>query len=213
MARDERAVLLDVHQALSEEQFQDLKYLLGSEIPAGLVLQASRPELCQILLQRFPGNSLHVTARILRQIGRLDLIQRFQLPLEEQILEETPREPNGDTPNVTGDPTSGQHPGGIPAPPVNSRRLTEKDLMTVARKLGREWQEVGILYLGLERSRLEQIQEENPNNSILRSFEMLRDWQRRQRHEATASQLLACLEHADRLDLEILNFLRSLQGN
>ncbi|NWY35639.1 CRADD protein, partial [Pheucticus melanocephalus] len=208
MARDERATLLNVHEALSEQQFQNLKYLLGSKIPAGLVLQASRPELCQILLQRFPGNSLREIARILRQIGRLDLIQRFQLPLEEQILEETPREPNGDTPN----PTSGHHPGGIPAPPMNARRLTEKDLMKVAQRLGREWQEVGILHLGLERIRLEQIQEENPNNSILWSFEMLRDWQRRQRHEATVSRLLACLEGA-RLDPEILDFLRSLQGN
>ncbi|XP_058677922.1 uncharacterized protein LOC131569690 [Ammospiza caudacuta] len=212
MAKDERATLLEVHQALSEEQFQNLKYLLGSKIPAGLVLQASRPELCLILLQRFPGNSLREIARILGQIGRSDLIQRFQLPLEEQIPEENPREPNRDTPNGTRDPTSEQHPGGIPAPPVNPRRLTEKDLMRVAKRLGKEWQEVGILHLGLEQSRLDQIQEENPNNSTMRSFEMLRDWQRRQREEATASQLLACLEDAH-LDPEILNFLRSLQGN
>lgn len=213
MARDERATLLEVHEALSEEEFQKLKYQLESKVPAGLMLQASRTELCRILLQRFPGKSLCVIAGILLQIGRRDLIQRFQLPLEEQIPEETPREPNGDTPNVTGDPTSGHNPGGTPAPPVNSQRLTEKHLMTIAKRFGREWQEVGILHLGLERSRLEQIQEENPSNSILWSFEMLRDWQRQQRHEATASQLLACLERARNLDPEILNFLRSLQGN
>ncbi|KAM6993999.1 uncharacterized protein RBU47_014219 isoform 1-T4 [Passerculus sandwichensis] len=212
MARDERATLLEVHQALSEEQFQNLKYLLESKIPAGLVLQASRPELCRILLERFPGNSLREIARILQQIGRPDLIQRFQLPSEEQIPEENPREPNRDTPNGTGDPTSGQHPGVIPAPSVNPQILTDKDLMTVAKKLGKEWQEVGILHLGLEQSRLDQIQEEYPNNFIMRSFEMLRDWQQRQREEATASQLLACLKKAH-VDPEILNFLRSLQGN
>ncbi|XP_048184190.1 uncharacterized protein LOC125337950 isoform X2 [Corvus hawaiiensis] len=98
MARDERATLLEVHQALPEEQFQSLKFLLEGRVPAGLLLPASRPELCRILLQRFPGNSLRVTAGILRQLGRLDLIQRFQLPLEEQIPEETPWERNGDTP-------------------------------------------------------------------------------------------------------------------
>lgn len=212
MARDERATLLEVHQALPEEQFQSLKFLLEGQVPAGLLLPASRPELCRILLQRFPGNSLRVTARILRQLGRLDLIQRFQLPLEEQIPEETPWECNGDTPEVRGDPISGCRPGGIPAPPVNPRRLTQKDLMQVAQRLGKEWQEVGILHLGLERSRLEQIQEENPGNPILWNFEMLREWWRRERHEATASKLRSCLEPA-RLDPGILDFLQSLQGD
>ncbi|NXM63454.1 CRADD protein, partial [Illadopsis cleaveri] len=205
MARDERVTLLEVHQALPEEQFQSLKFLLEGKVPAALPLPASRPELCRILLQRFPGNSLCVTAGILRQLGRLDLIQRFQLPLEEQIPEETPCEANGDT-------TSGHHPGGIPAAPMNNQSLTEKDLMQVAQRLGKEWQEVGILHLGLEWSRLEQIQKENPGNPVLWNFKMLREWQRRERHEATASQLRSCLEHA-RLDPGILNFLRSLQGN
>lgn len=212
MASDERETLLRVHEALPDEQFQSLKFLLEREIPAGLLLPASRPELCRLLLQRFPGNSLRVTAGILRQLGRPDLIQRFQLPLEEQSPEESPCGANGDTPTGRGDPMSGYHPGGIPAAPTNNRRLTEKDLMQVARGLGKEWQEVGILHLGLERSRLEQIQEENPGNPILWSFEMLREWRRRERHEATASQLRSCLEHA-RLDPGILDFLQSLEGN
>ncbi|NXS31241.1 CRADD protein, partial [Pomatostomus ruficeps] len=212
MARDERTTLLEVHQALPEEQFQSLKFLLEGRVPAGLLLPASRPELCRILLQRFPGNSLSVTAGILRQLGRLDLIQRFQLPLEEQIPEEAPWKPNGDTPNVRRDPTSGCHHGGIPAPPVNPRRLTEKDLMQVAQRLGKEWQEVGILHLGLERSRLEQIQEENPGNPVLWNFEMLREWRRREQHEATVLQLQSCLKSA-RLDPGILDFLQNLQGD
>ncbi|NXC04602.1 CRADD protein, partial [Orthonyx spaldingii] len=212
MARDERATLLEVHQALPEEQFQNLKFLLEGRVPAGLLHSASRPELCRILLQRFPGNSLQVTAGILRQLGCLDLIQRFQLPLEDQILEETPWEPNRDTPKVRGDPTQGCHPGGIPAPPVNPRHLTEKDLMQVAQRLGKEWQEVGILHLGLQRSRLEQIQEEHPGNPVLWNFEMLREWRQRERHRATVSQLRSCLEHA-RLDPGILDFLQSLQGD
>ncbi|NXM82525.1 CRADD protein, partial [Oenanthe oenanthe] len=212
MARDERATLLEVHLALTDEQFHSLKFLLEGQIPAGLLHPASRPELCRILLQRFPGNSLRVTARILRQLGRLDLIQHFQLPLEEQIPEETPWEPSGDTSKVRGDPTSGCRPGAIPAPPVNPQRLMEKDLMQIAQRLGKEWQEVGILHLGLERSRLEQIQEENPGNPVLWNFEMLREWRRRERQEATVSRLRSCLEHA-RLDPGILDFLQSLQGD
>ncbi|KAF4792058.1 hypothetical protein TURU_124651 [Turdus rufiventris] len=123
------------------------------------------------------------------RLGRLDLIQRFQLPLEEQILEETPWEPNGDTLNVKGVPTSGCGPGGIPAPPVNSQCLMEKNLMQVAQRLGKELQKVGILPLGLERSRLEPIQEENPGNPVLWNFEMLWEWRRRERQETTVSQL------------------------
>ncbi|XP_014116075.1 PREDICTED: uncharacterized protein LOC106628668 [Pseudopodoces humilis] len=212
MAKDERGTLLEVHQALPEEQFETLKFLMEGQVPGGLLRSASRPELCRILLQRFPGNSLRVTAGFLRQLGRLDLIQRFQLPLEEKIPEETPCEPNGDTPTVRGDPTSGRLPGGIPAPLMNPRRLTEKELMLVAKRLGKEWQEVGILHLGLEQSRLEQIQEENPCNPILWNFEMLREWWRRERQEATVSRLLSCLEHA-RLNPGILDFLQSLQGD
>ncbi|NXK70494.1 CRADD protein, partial [Sylvietta virens] len=210
MARDERVTLLEVYQALPEEQFQSVKFLLEGQVPAGLLLPASRPELCRILLQRFPGKSLRVTAGILRQLGRLDLIQRFQLPLEEQIPSETPSEANGDIPKVRENPTSGHRPGEIPAPPMNPRRLMEKDLMQVAQRLGKEWQEVGIMHLGLERSRLEQIQEENPSNPVLWNFEMLREWQRRERQEATVSQLRSCLEHA-RIDPGILDFLQSLQ--
>ncbi|NXE99711.1 CRADD protein, partial [Menura novaehollandiae] len=212
MARDERATLLEVHQALPEEQFQSLKFLLEERVPAGLLLPASRPELCRMLLQRFPGNSLHVTAGILRQLGRLDLIQRFQLPLEEQTLGEAPREPNGNPSDARGDAAPGCRPGGIPAPSTNPRRLMEKDLMQIAQRLGREWQEVGILCLGLERSRLEQIQEENPSNPILWNFEMLREWRRREKHEATASRLQSCLEPA-RLDPGILDLLQSFQGD
>ncbi|NXQ61533.1 CRADD protein, partial [Anthoscopus minutus] len=212
MARDERVTLLEVHQALPEEQFEKLKFLLEGQVPAGLLLSSSRPEVCRILLQRFPGNSLRVTARLLRQLGRLDLIQHFQLPLEEQIPEGTPWEPNRDTPKVRGNPTSGHCPGGIPAPTMNPRRLTEKELMQVAQRLGRNWKEVGILHLGLEQCRLEQIQEENPSNPILWSFEMLQEWRRRERQEATVSQLLSCFEHAQ-IDPGILDFLQSLQGD
>uniref|UniRef100_A0A8C3RBL7 Death domain-containing protein n=2 Tax=Cyanoderma ruficeps TaxID=181631 RepID=A0A8C3RBL7_9PASS len=148
----------------------------------------------------------------LRKLGRLDLIQRFQLPLEEQMLEETPCKANGNTPKVRRDSTSGHRPGAIPGAAMNNRRLTEKDLMQVAKRLGKEWQEVGILHLGLEWSRLEQIQEENPGNAVLWNFEMLREWWRREKHAAAVSQLRSCLKHAQ-VDPEILDFLRSLQGN
>ncbi|XP_050190749.1 uncharacterized protein LOC126650236 [Myiozetetes cayanensis] len=219
---EERQAVLAVAQELPEEEFQALKVLLEGQIPGGLLIPASRPELCRLLLQRFPGRARAVLAGTLGQLGRPDLIQRFQLPLERQI---PPGTPNGAAPNPAGKQQSqGEQenpqgipngdPAGSPGPPNpvgNSRLLTERDLMQIARLLGREWQEVGILCLGMERSRLEQIQEENPGAPVLWSFQMLREWRRRERHEATARRLRCHLEPVP-LDPGILHLLRSLEG-
>uniref|UniRef100_A0A672UU90 Death domain-containing protein n=1 Tax=Strigops habroptila TaxID=2489341 RepID=A0A672UU90_STRHB len=89
-------------------------------------------------------------------------------------------------------PASRCHPIAPPPP----RRLTERDLMQIAQRFGREWQEVGIMCLGLEKSRLEQIREDHPHSLVLQSFEMLREWSRRHKAEATAPRLCACLRPA-----------------
>ncbi|NXV70641.1 CRADD protein, partial [Atlantisia rogersi] len=213
MAQGERETLLAVQQALPEEQFQSLKYLLEDRIPLGQLRPATRPELCSLLLQRFPGRALHVTAQLLRQIARHDLIRHHQLPGEW-----------GETPGERGEAGGSPDPPGCgegrgcpsvslpPASPARPRRLTEKDLIQIAQKLGKEWQEVGIGCLGMQRSRLDQIQEDNPRNIIMQSFEMLREWRRREGEEATAPRLQACLAPA-RLDPELLDLLQSFQGD
>ncbi|NXP56777.1 CRADD protein, partial [Heliornis fulica] len=205
MTQGERETLLAVQQALPEEQFQSLKYLLEDRIPLGLLRPATRPELCGLLLQRFPGRALHLTADLLRQIARHDLIQRYHLPGAQH-----------DTPGQNGEAAGSDIPPGcqpVGAPPAaRPRRLTEKDLIQIAQKLGKEWQEVGIGCLGMERSRLDQIQEDNPRNVIMQSFEMLREWRRREKEEATAPRLRACLAPAS-LDPEVLDLLQSFQGN
>ncbi|KAJ7428725.1 hypothetical protein WISP_00904 [Willisornis vidua] len=220
MAQDERHLLLSVVQELPEEQFQALKFLLeGQLLPGGILPGASRPELCRLLLQRCPRRALPVLGANLRQLGRHDLCQRFQLPLEEPIPTGVP---NGAAPSATGnqqcpqtpgmpkDP-GGSAPGDAPNPGGNARLLTEKDLLQIAQRLGKEWQQVGILCLGLEQSRLEQIQEENPGQPVLWSFQMLREWQRRQRQRGTAAQLRCQLEPLP-LDPGILQLLRGLEG-
>lgn len=89
------------------------------------------------------------------------------------------------------------------------RLLTERDLLLVAQKLGSEWQEVGIACLGLPQSRLEQIGEERPQRAVLRAFEMLREWRRRQQGGATAPRLLDCLRGAP-VDPEVLELLQAM---
>ncbi|XP_064494989.1 uncharacterized protein LOC135404247 [Pseudopipra pipra] len=222
---DERQTVLAAVQELPEEQFQALKVLLEGQIPGGLLLAASRPELCRLLLQRFPGRSRALLAGTLGQLGRPDLIRRFQLPLEPGI-------PDGGAPAATPSPAGnppppgrqippgipagdaarspGSSPGAIPTP-GGKGLLTERDLMQIAQKLGREWRQVGILCLGLEQSRLEQIEQENPGDPVLWNFQMLREWRRRERHEATAARLRSRLEPVP-LDPGILLLLHNLEG-
>ncbi|XP_063178466.1 uncharacterized protein LOC134509814 [Chroicocephalus ridibundus] len=215
MAGGERETLLALQRALSEEQFQSLKYLLEERLPRGELGPATRPDLCRLLLQRFPGRALHVLADLLRQIHRHDLLRLYHLPgAEEEEEEETPGE-TGAAGGSSAPPGHGRGDAGrgsVPPPAAPApRRLTEKDLLRVAQKLGKEWQEVGIGCLGLERSRLDQIRADNAGNAVMQSFEMLLEWQRREKEGATAPRLRACLAPAS-LAPELLDLLRSLQG-
>ncbi|NWH23615.1 death domain-containing protein CRADD-like isoform X1 [Grus americana] len=216
MARGERETLLALQQALPEEQFQALKYLLEDRLPLAQLRPATRPDLCSLLLQRFPGRALRVTADLLRSISRHDLVRLYGLPGAE---DETPVE-KGDAVGSRAPSGRGEDAGCPPVslssasspPSARPRRLTEKDLIQIAQKLGKEWQEVGIGCLGIERSRLDQIREDNPRNVVMQSFEMLREWRRREKQEATAPRLRACLAPAS-LDPEVLDLLQSFQGD
>ncbi|XP_025915694.1 FAS-associated death domain protein-like [Apteryx mantelli] len=196
-AAGERETLLALQCALPDEQFQAFKYLLEGQIPLSQLRPATRPDLCSLLLQHFPGQALRKAGVILRQLSRLDLVQRFQLPGAEDVLGSSA------LPGVAAG-FSGMSAG-------ERRLLTERDLMQVAQKTGREWQEVGIQCLGLEKSRLEQIREDNPNNVVMQVFEMLREWLRREKQHATALHLHACLAQAN-VNPEVLTFLQSIGG-
>ncbi|XP_069735124.1 ankyrin-3-like [Phaenicophaeus curvirostris] len=225
MAQGERETLLALQRALTDEQFQSLKFLLEEQVPLGLLLPATRPDLCRLLLQRFPGQALRVTAELLRQIGRHDLLQKYQLPgAEDEATNGSSKNENANDSSKNEDAngcsknedasgcSKNEDAHRVSSPRAFSapRRLSEKELMQVAQKLGREWQEVGIVCLGLERNRLDQIREDNPRSVVLQSFEMLREWRRRHKDEATASRLWACLAPAS-LDPELLDLLQSFQ--
>ncbi|NXA57440.1 CRADD protein, partial [Nothocercus julius] len=223
-ASDERGTLLDVQLALSEEQFQAFKLLLEERIPRSRLQPAGRPELCSLLLQHCPGQALLQSATILRRIGRLDLIERFQLPGARDGIGQHPGGPEmtkGSSGSGSGEDASGGEDAGWALPaatvspclsPACERRLTERELMQVAQLLGKEWQEVAICNLGLEKRRLEQIREDNPGNVVVQVFEGLREWHRRERQRATASNLHTCLATAS-VDPEVLVLLRSIGSN
>ncbi|XP_040395563.1 uncharacterized protein LOC121061180 isoform X2 [Cygnus olor] len=223
MASGERETLLGLQRALAEDEFEAFKFLLGGQLPLSRLRPATRPELCALLLQHFPGRALLVAAAVLRQLGRHDLLRQYQLPEEDEApggLGEAGGGAQGaagaqgaggargagDARGAAGAPDAGgvQDAGGRPP-----RLLTEQDLLLVAQRLGSEWQEVGIACLGLPQSRLEQIGEERPQRAVLRTFEMLREWRRRQQGGATAPRLRDCLRGAP-VDPEVLELLQGM---
>nr|XP_057941795.1 uncharacterized protein LOC131137635 isoform X1 [Doryrhamphus excisus]XP_057941796.1 uncharacterized protein LOC131137635 isoform X1 [Doryrhamphus excisus]XP_057941797.1 uncharacterized protein LOC131137635 isoform X1 [Doryrhamphus excisus] len=85
--------------------------------------------------------------------------------------------------------------------------VTEKQLMTVARGVGRSWREIGRLALEIPNVKLEQIEEDHPN-LVERVFAMLNYWKIRQREKATTAYLHALLSQDDwALPPERIDFL------
>ncbi|KAM7404766.1 hypothetical protein PAMP_012081 [Pampus punctatissimus] len=85
--------------------------------------------------------------------------------------------------------------------------VTEKQLMTVARAIGRSWREIGRQALDIHSVKLEQIEEDNSLHTE-RVFAMLRYWSNRQRENATPTHLHSLLSHGDcALPPESIDFL------
>lgn len=80
--------------------------------------------------------------------------------------------------------------------------------MKLARKMGKNWKEIGILFLGMEMSRLEQFEEEHSKNMVMQIFSMLSDWRNREKNEATARHLYNILnQEGVELDISAYAFL------
>ncbi|XP_054653917.1 uncharacterized protein zgc:174906 [Dunckerocampus dactyliophorus] len=85
--------------------------------------------------------------------------------------------------------------------------VTEKQLMTIARAVGRSWREIGRLALEIPNVKLEQIEEDHPR-LVERVFAMLNYWRTCQREKATATYLHALLSQNDwALPPESIDFL------
>uniref|UniRef100_A0A3Q2CX00 Zgc:174906 n=1 Tax=Cyprinodon variegatus TaxID=28743 RepID=A0A3Q2CX00_CYPVA len=75
-------------------------------------------------------------------------------------------------------------------------KVTEKQLMKVARGIGSSWREIGRLALDIPSVRLEQFEEETRIH-VERVFAMLRYWRNQKREEATAAYLHSLLSQND----------------
>lgn len=88
-----------------------------------------------------------------------------------------------------------------------SRLVKEKQLMIVARAIGRSWREIGRLALDIPSVKLEQIEEDH-SLLVERVFAMLRYWCNSQRERATPAQLHFLLSQEQwGLPPESINFL------
>ncbi|XP_069543691.1 uncharacterized protein [Brachyistius frenatus] len=74
--------------------------------------------------------------------------------------------------------------------------VTEKQLMSVARNIGRSWREIGRQALDIPSVKLEQIEEDHSVH-VERVFAMLRSWCTCQREKATAAHLHSLLTQGD----------------
>ncbi|XP_036393331.1 uncharacterized protein si:dkeyp-97b10.3 [Megalops cyprinoides] len=85
-------------------------------------------------------------------------------------------------------------PDGVGAP--KSLDITDQQLMTVAKRMGKEWKQVAICYLGLRMQDLEDIQNTD-EDLTMHKFKMLDKWRRRTKGEASVAQLWKSLNHED----------------
>ncbi|XP_061590939.1 uncharacterized protein zgc:174906 [Cololabis saira] len=86
-------------------------------------------------------------------------------------------------------------------PPMKSCRrgcglVKEKQLMFVARNIGKSWREIGILALNISSVKLDQIEVDHSVH-VDRVFAMLRFWRNCQRGKATAPHLHSLLSQDD----------------
>ncbi|XP_076002467.1 uncharacterized protein LOC142995343 isoform X2 [Genypterus blacodes] len=89
--------------------------------------------------------------------------------------------------------------------------LTEKQLLQVAKQLGKEWKQVAI-FLGLTFRDLEDIQAAE-KDVTMQKLKMLVEWKRRESGQASATHLSTSLDGLDDLPNELRQFLQELMSN
>ncbi|KAM7411868.1 hypothetical protein PAMA_021711 [Pampus argenteus] len=151
------------------------------------------PEAAEGLLELLKDQALQETFPMLRFVKDL---QVNTLSVGEKTLEKRQLSPDlqktGSSKKICND---------------GSRLVTEKQLMTVARAIGRSWREIGRQALDISSVKLEQIEEDHSLHTE-RVFAMLRYWCTRQRENATTTHLHSLLSDGDcALPPESIDFL------
>ncbi|XP_032998540.1 apoptosis-associated speck-like protein containing a CARD [Lacerta agilis] len=201
----EREQLLQILEDLTAEEFRKFVFHLESipdrsvRIPRGKLEKVSPVELAELLARYFPGKELEVAAHALEKIPRRDILRDL---LRDVAV--------GDRPSGRETPAMEASVGLVEAAPAQSSQVvSQQQLMKLARKLGRKWKTIAIEFLGVENSRLEQIEEENHKDVVMQAFYMLWEWRNREGGRATAANLYLILnQDGVNLDHDAYAFLR-----
>ncbi|XP_062979180.1 uncharacterized protein LOC134396587 [Elgaria multicarinata webbii] len=182
---DVRERLLWALQELAQDEFDAFVFFLDS-IPRGKLHNVTRVTLAELLLRYFPDRALAVTAEVLEKIPRMDLLQQLRREAEGAGgIRERRGGGGGDAPREEAAAVA----RAPPAAPVQPRVVSDKELMKLSKNMGREWKIIGIEFLGMKNSLLEQIEEDNPKNMAMQAFYMLKNWRNREKGGATAVRL------------------------
>lgn len=100
-------------------------------------------------------------------------------------------------------------PDGVKSAVTQPRDMTEKQLLLVAKRLGKEWKQVAI-YLDVNYKQLDEIQAAE-KDVTMQKLKMLLEWKsRRQEGKATACDLWESVRELDDLPNEVY---QTLKGN
>ncbi|KAL8163995.1 UNVERIFIED_CONTAM: hypothetical protein K2H54_043267 [Gekko kuhli] len=217
-----RGTLLRILDELTDEELRTFVFFLQElpgqpdRIPRGKLENVSRVQLAELLLKYHPGMELNVTAQVLEEVPRRDLLRKYHLRGQEGAPRAEAAAAAGShgqeqklpVSEETGETTSRMNDL-VDTTPIQ-RRVSEKDLMKLAKNLGKNWRAIGIEYLGVAMSRIEQIEEENPSNAVMRNFYMLNVWKNCEGEKATPDRLYHILSQEEvPLDQDVIEFLRS----
>uniref|UniRef100_I3K2V7 Zgc:174906 n=1 Tax=Oreochromis niloticus TaxID=8128 RepID=I3K2V7_ORENI len=175
----------DARRLLSRHAYQHVK---SCRIPSEKVTELldhviqRGPEAAKELLELFKDNDLQET------FPRLDFINKLKINTQSSSRLKFAHKPQK---------KENKH----------LRYQIEKQLMCVARTIGKSWRAIGREVLGISSVKLEQIEEDH-NLHVERVFAMLRYWRNSQREKATPTQLHSLLSQGEwMLPPESIDFL------
>ncbi|XP_078543461.1 uncharacterized protein LOC144828826 [Lissotriton helveticus] len=210
----DRELLLSVLNALTKKQYHSVLFHLtdpdrNPHLSRLETDDITPTDLVQKLVETYTKEALRTIADIMSLIGRMDLFEKLRNKLGDSSTELTDvvqRQEQGDLVNCSRVSLQGQQTDVVQRQEqgdlVNCSRVspqaqqkgcdklvTDKQLMRLAKCLGKSWKQIGIEVLGIENNKLEQIEEDNQNNLVMKSFTMLKAWKNKEKKKATPVHL------------------------
>ncbi|KAJ8368793.1 hypothetical protein SKAU_G00088210 [Synaphobranchus kaupii] len=112
---------------------------------------------------------------------------------EEEVINKRAR--HGDVPDGVG--------------VMKTQVMTDQQLMKVATRMGKEWKQLGIQYLGMSMLEIDEAADEE---LTMHKFKMLVKWRHKAKGEASVGHLWSCLRHDD-VPNEVRDQLEDMQSN